>query len=308
MTITVRNNSGSQQTWVNKFFEVDETYIIPSNRLHLWRNNDSAFAAISNGTLVVGNSTEEFSDKTTAWNWLLGERPSPFSNGKLAIHESSRPFTDVRLGTYYVGVDDDLSTGEYLGSDEPAFITVDSADSTISKDFEFDPQHGEVWVHEGYAWWSGAGPGDNFSVAIISNPTPLATSNVSLDLEVNGKLILPASGGAGTGTHGFAGQPVPVFKPSSNGFWNLDNGSLQPVASQTGQYDLYTSEVWVDYIIAKVPVLGTTTNYVKFQSADTSQIPPGYKLRVILNNVSGNTWSIGFFMTVYRELPEPIPL
>lgn len=234
---------------------------------------------------------------------------SDTSGRKLAIHESSRPlFEGKKYGTYYVGVDDNFQTGEYLGDPDVAFITVGATEPSISKDFEFDPQHGDVWIHEGYAWWSGAGDGDYFSVKIIANPTPLATSNVPLDYELDGNKIHYAAGGAGTGTHGFAGTPVPVFKPSSDGYWNLVDGSLQPASSQDGEYDLYTVEVFVDYIIAKIPVLGTATNYVKFQSADTSQLPAGYKLRVELTNASANTWSIGFFMTVYRELPEPIPL
>lgn len=221
------------------------------------------------------------------------------ADNKLAIHESSRPDIGGKaFATYWTGAGDNLDTGEIGGGDLLAILTEPST-VVNSIDVKFDPQYGDVYIHEGYAMWSGAGFGDCLSVEVIAPATQLQTS-VNLDYEMDDHKVKYASGGPGAGTHGFAANPVLVPNRLGTGYWDY-NGTLSYCAGQTGAYDIFDEEQITGRFINRVPVTGTNYSYTMLQSADSSLIPYPYFMRVTAFNYSATEWSIWMILTVYRE-------
>lgn len=219
---------------------------------------------------------------------------------KLKIHESSRPDTpDKELVSCWAGVGDDIVNHIIWGGDK-AIIESEVGIPTKSVDIKFDPLFGEVWIHEGYAMWENAQIGDSVSVHVIAPPASLQTS-INLDLVITGNRVIYSPLGPGTGTHGFADTPAPVFVNSNNGDWDIVDGNLVPNFNGTGKYCIFTEEKTVSRFIEKVPVAGTTYSYVMLQSADSAKLVYPFYLRFIANNFSNSNWKIWFFMTVYRE-------
>lgn len=224
---------------------------------------------------------------------------SELGDNKLWVHESSQPVVPGKqLFTIWSGAMDD-TTGGNIGDGDPTIITtaVSTATSTIRVNFIHD--QGLVYIHEIYAMWANAGLGDHFSVYVMADPSPLQQST-NLDLEIVSNKISPASGGAGTGTHGWNGSPVLVTNNTGTGDWDYD-GSTLAGNTGAGAFDAHDIEMTVQRYLNKVPVYGTSNGYTRFTSFDTSRLPPGYFANLVVNNVSDTIWSLFTFMVIYRE-------
>ncbi len=267
---------------------------------------------------VVGQASTNAADYTdfnnnykTVVDTIPPENPQPVSlpeiglsessGTKLAIHESSRPqIAGKTFHTVWTGAGDDMSTPA-LGGGTLLNIETEVGQATTSQDIEFHPNYGQVYVHEGYVQWEDAGWHDYIDVSVHANPTPTQQS-VNLDYEIDGSVkIKVADGGPGTGTHGLNGSPVWVPNTSGTGWWDTDGETATFSATQTGAYDWYIVEIEADRFMNKVPVYGSSSQYIMLQSADTSLIPPGYLIRITANNVSNTVWKSWMFVTLYRE-------
>jgi len=218
---------------------------------------------------------------------------------KLAIHESSRPsLNGLSFATVWTGAGDDV-TNHIIGGGPLMELTLTPGTLSVSVEAEFDAAFGEVWLHEGYVMWETAGWGDYINNSVFSRPTLLQTS-INLDYEIVSNKVKYATGGAGTGTHGFASTPVLVPNVNKTGYWNY-NGTLTPNLTQTGAYDIYDIEVEVNRFHNKVPLFGSATAFNMLQSADSSLVPNNYFLRITAYNMSNTTWKVWFIMTLYRE-------
>lgn len=227
------------------------------------------------------------------------------TGAKLQIHESSRPDTpDKKLISCWAGCGDDITNHLIWGGPNLIIQNVSGVPNQ-SVDMKFDPLFGEVWIHEGYAMWEGAKIGDSISVHVIAPPAQLQTVQ-NLDLIVSGNRVKYSPSGAGTGTHGFADVPAPVEMNNNNGDWDIIDGSLVPNFSGTGKYAIFTEEKVAMKLMEKIPIAGTTYNYIMLQSADSAKMEYPYFLRVISNNVSNTNWKIWFFVTIYREFTNYI--
>jgi hypothetical protein len=223
------------------------------------------------------------------------------TGAKLQIHESSRPDrTDKKYVSCWSGVGDDVENHVIWGGPK-LVIQNEPGIATKTVDFSFDPLFGEVWIHEGYAMWEGAGFGDAISVHVMAPGVQLQTLS-NLDLVLSANTVKYSSSGPGTGTHGFASIPAPVPVYDSTGDWNIDeNNNLIPDFSGNGKYKIYTEEKTVFRFLEKIPIGGTTYSYTMLQSADSSQLIHPYFVRLISHNTSNSSWKIWFFVTLYRE-------
>lgn len=222
------------------------------------------------------------------------------SGKKLAIHESSRPVVDGKnFTTYWTGSGDDMVTPA-IGGGDSLLVQTSIGTATETVEIQFHSDYGDVYIHEGYVQWEGAGWGDSIDVEMVATATPTQTST-NLDYELDGAKIKAAAGGAGTGTHGLNGNPVFVPNTAGTGYWDLVGGSPQYSATQEGAYDWYTVEVLLARFMNKIPVYGNSSNYIMLQSADSSLVAPGYLIRITANNVSDTAWKAWMIMTLYRE-------
>lgn len=226
---------------------------------------------------------------------------SESSGDKLAIHESSRPQIDGKFfHTYWTGSGDDMTTPA-IGKGSILTVETTAGQATISVDIQFHKDYGDVYLHEGYIQWESAGWGDYVDVEVFASATPLQQAT-NLDYTIDASVkIRYAAGGAGTGTDGLNGDPVWVPNAAGTGWWDIVNGAASFSSGQTGAYDWYTIEILANRFMNKVPVYGSSSNYVMLQSADTTLLAPGYIIRITANNVSNTAWKTWMFMTLYRE-------
>ena len=226
---------------------------------------------------------------------------SESSGKKLAIHESSRPQVDGKFfHTYWSGAGDDMDTPA-IGDGNVLTVETEVSNPITSVDVQFHKDYGDVYMHEGYIQWQNAGWGDTVDVEVYATATPLQQST-NLDYTiVESVKIRYAPGGAGTGTDGLAGDPVFVPNVAGTGWWDVVDGAPSFNATQTGAYDWYTIEILANRFMNKVPVYGSSSNYVMMQSADTVLLPNGYLIRITANNISNTVWKAWMIMTLYRE-------
>jgi len=229
---------------------------------------------------------------------------SETSGKKLAIHESSRPqIPGKEFHSYWTGAGDDMSTpaiGKGTILDILTEVTSPATPKTMVN-AQFHKDYGDVYLHEGYIQWENAGWGDHIDVEIFATATPLQqVTNLDYTIDASVK-IRYAAGGAGTGTDGLNGDPVWVPNAAGTGWWDTDGTTATFSSSQTGAYDWYTIEILTNRLMNRIPVYGSSSNYVMLQSADTTLLPNGYCVRITAHNVSDTVWRAWIFMTLYRE-------
>lgn len=230
----------------------------------------------------------------------------PFSElgNKLAIHSSTKPAKDDKeFYLVWTGAGDDVTgSPPLLGDGEIIQFALTTGAPSKSIEVRFAPEYGDVYVHEGYAKWENGGIGDYITASVISEPTILQTSN-TLDLEVVNNWVKFASGGAGTGTHGFAATPTLIRRSlSKDGDWDYDEtNGLIPNTLGTGEYKISDIERSVHRYINKIPTNGSSYGYTRLTSDETAYLPAGYFLRITAYNISDSTWNCCVFMEVFRE-------
>ena len=228
---------------------------------------------------------------------------SDLDGKKLAVHTSYRP-TVPGIQTYAVwtGCGDDIAASPD-GIGDGDILSFVSAVGTASqtKEVRFDPSSGRVWIHEAYLKFEGGSAGDYISSEVIAEASILQTS-VNLDLVLTGDDVSYAPGGAGTGTHGFAGTPVLVPRTFFNdGDWDYDGTTLTPNMDGTGGFKIRQVESVVHKYINKIPCHGSCPTYFSMSSDETAEIPAGYLIRVTATNGSDTVWEASVIMEIYRE-------
>ncbi len=230
----------------------------------------------------------------------------PFSDlgNKLAIHSSTKPaITDKDFYLVWTGAGDDVSGSPVTIADGPMLqFSMEPGTATVSVEARFAPEFGDVYIHEGYAKWDNAGLGDYMNASVVTDATQLQTT-INLDLEIVDNWVKFATGGAGTGTHGFAASPVLLKRTKSkDGDWNYDEiNGLTPNILGTGLYKISDIEREVHKYINKIPTFGSSYGYTNLTSDETAYLPPGYFLRITVHNISNTTWNACVFMEVFRE-------
>lgn len=278
-------------------FEVTEAYKL------ILKTDNEVFSLISSGDIIVNNGTKDLS-AIEGWQTLIGDNSFPISEigSKIWVHSSSKPvLPDTQLYVQWIGAGDD--TINHIIGEGPLGIINNSPGTPISTvDFEFDESFGAIYIHEGFATWQNAQPGDYLSALIVAEGTHLQqVQNLDLVLDSD-NYVLYSTGGPGTGTHGFASQPYLLNRTfSKDGDWDYSAAtSLVPNFTKTGEYKINVNEMPVHRFINKLPIFGTNTNPFRMPSEDTFDLPHGYFLRIEAHNVSNTDWQAAIMITVYR--------
>lgn len=221
---------------------------------------------------------------------------------KIWVHSSSKPqLPDRMFFIQWVGAGDDAN-GQIGGGDLLHFHLTPGT-SSIYKDAKFYDGNGLVFIHEGYCSYNNAGHGDYLDVSVWAEGSPLQTvTNLDLIVDADGEVKYSPLG-PGTGTHGFAAEPILVGRRFLKlGNWDYDpiNG-LRPNFTKTGEFDIYASDQEVHKLVCKLPVTGTSNGLTRLVSEDTTQLPNGYFLRITATNTSNTEWNANVLLTVYRE-------
>jgi len=302
--IRLKNNSGSDGNWVGQTI-VDTEYHNITETDTSWRDSSAVFTSIAAGDLVVNKGadvSDDILDPITGWNWLIGDTmPKSDLGDKMAVHSSSMPLKPGKsFILQWIGAGDDITTGD-IGEGELLAFQMNTGTEYVIKDIHFHPDHGHIYLHEGYAKWEGGMPGDHFDAFIVAGASALQPA-VSLDLEITDNWVHLAAGGPGAGTHGFAATPVLIPRTfSKDGDWDYDaTNGLVPNLAGDGGYKISDIERKVHRYMTKIPSCGTST-YTRLTSDETAWLPPGFFIRIEVHNVADHDWTFAVMMEVFRE-------
>jgi len=300
--LTIKN-TGADGTWTGQTILAGATFTIVESKRKVWRKDTQVFTDVANGILVVGDGVNDITDVVKGWNWMLGDtQPMSDLGGKLAVHSSATPTSgNSKFHLVWTGAGDDI-VGGTIGDGDLIVIQNAIGQSTAFIDVEFLSNGGLTFIHEGYARWSNGGIGDYLTARVLAHPSVVQTS-VNLDLIMSGNYILPAPGGAGTGTHGWGGTPNIIPRTfDKNGGWDYDpTNGLQPNLTDNGEYHISIVEEIVQKYHNKIPTDGTCNTPIVFTSDNTAQLPSGFFIRITTYNTSDTVWHASIFFEVYRE-------
>lgn len=303
--VKVKNNTAADATWVGQTIIAGAYYTLNERETSIWITDNVVFSDIGAGNLIVNDGTDDITDSVSAWSWLLGDTmPKSELGNKLAIHSSTKPAKPGKeFYLVWTGSGDDVlgSPITIAGGDLLQFVLQPGIPS-ITKEVRFSSLFGDVYIHEGYAKWDNAGMGDHISAVVVADPTLLQTL-ANLDLEIVNNWVKFATGGAGTGTHGFAANPTLIKRSKSkDGDWDYDTtNGLVPNLSGTGEYKISDIEREVHKYINKIPTFGNSYGYTRLTSDETAELPVGYFLRITTHNISDTAWTSCIFLEVFRE-------
>lgn len=305
MAIRIKNTSGADGLWVGQLIADGEYYDLPMSDRSEWTDDPDVFADISSGNLVVNDGVNDIIETLKGWRHLEGTLAFPVSdldNQKLAVHTSYKPrVPGITTYAVWTGAGDDIAGGN-LGDGDLLHFDMTAGNPITSKDIKFDhASFGRIWLHEAYMKFTGAGDGDFITSNIMAEATTLQTS-LNLDLVIDGDDIKFAPGGPGTGTHGFAANPVLIPRSFSNdGDWDYDGTNLTPNVAGTGKYKIKTVETPVHRFVNKIPCYGDCASYFSMTSDETAELNPGYFIRAEVHNNSNGNWHLSVMLEIYRE-------
>ena len=228
---------------------------------------------------------------------------SDIDGKKLSVHLSYKPKTDKRNWATWTGAGDDIDDPSQVGNGEVLDFYMAPDKEIVSKEVRFHPDHGRVWIHEGYLKFIDGGIGDHLCADIVAMDTPVQTA-VNLDLVLENNWIKFSTSGPGTGTHGFANPNQIVLIPrefSSDGDWDYDGANLTPNFTGNGGYKISNVERNVHRYINKIPCFGSCATYFSMTSDETAELPRNYFIRVSCHNKSRSNWHASVLMELYRE-------
>lgn len=313
--VRVKNNSGTDDTWVGQLIFDGEYYTLSTNEYDIWSNNTKVFNDIGSGNLIVNkgeDTTDDISNSVEAWNWITGDT-LPRSNldlTKIAVHASPKPITEKSTYAVWSGAGDDMSGSPIdhennLGAGPLLSFSLSPGTSHQCVDMEFDPVHGRVWVHEGYAKFEGASHGDYFDAYIMAYAS-FFQPYVNLIGYLEDNWFIPAvpGGSPDMAQLGFATTPVLIPRTYvMDGDWDYDEdtGTLSPNFTKTGEYKISDVVRPVHKYVNKVPATGSAYPYTTMSSDETAELNEGYFIRITAHNVSDTSWTASVFIEMYRE-------
>jgi hypothetical protein len=312
--INIKNISGINKTYAGQTILDAETYSLSPSEVSGFSKDVKFFQDVSSGDIIINNGLIDILDPIDAWDHVINDikmvtitQMNPDLGGKVSVHSSSKP--DVEGSHVYAvwsGSGDSPDPNIVGGGDLLQFQL------TIGKPFEIKDvifnhaAFGRVWIHEAYLKFANGGIGDYVSAYIMSNPTPLQQV-ASLDLVLEERLgvnfVKYSPSGPGTGTHGFAANPILIPRlRTKDGDWDYnETDGLVPNFTGTGEYLICEQEYAVSKYINKIPCFGSTSNYFTMSSDETAEVPPGYFVRVKCVNNSNSNWNLSVIMELFRE-------
>jgi len=314
--VKIKNNTEAGLTAGGKTLSVGEYIVLSESDIEQWKSDSEVFTLVGNGSLIVNkgeNIADDITDPIEGWKWLIGDTlpTSRTIGGKLAVHSSSKPEpAGTETFAVWTGAGDDLSKedpNESIGGGELLNFSMsydNAGPHWETKDVRFDPRHGRVWIHEAYIKFEDGGIPDYLTSSIMADPSPVIDHTVSLDLIVEDDWVKYSPGGPGTGTHGFAGNPILIPRPySKDGDWDFDGTNLLPNFTGTGKYKISNIEREVSRYFNKLPCNGTSSTYFTMTSDETAELHNelGYFIRIKVRNQSNSAWNLSVIMEIFRE-------
>lgn len=309
--VTIKNISGASGTWKGQSFDIAEKITLSATEVLDWASDEDIFEAVATHKLCVGDGTDEFPDHIEGWNWLIGNNDqilplSDIDSNKLMVHSSTKPRIDGEPDFYVIwtSTGDDTSTGT-AAEGEPLSFHMTTGVSSLTKDVKFDQSiNGRVFIAEAYLKFDNGGEGDSLTSEVVASPTVLQQA-VNLDLVVTNNIVSYSQSGPGTGTHGFAANPILIPRTFSlDGEWNFDieTMSLTPNFTGTGNFRIMDIEKPVHRFFNKLPCHGSSYGYFSMAGDETTELPAGFFVRVRVDNVSDGDWSAHVVMEIYRQV------
>lgn len=317
-TITIHNVSGEEKTYSGQVIVDTETYTLATDEYITLQQNQTLFADVASGDVLVGDGTSDFTDVTEGWAWLVGDSQtvtipalsfSDIDEKKLAVHTSYKPkLPGVTTYAIWAGAGDDITASPGGGLGEGELLDFEMTPQTgsppttqiVTKDVKFHPAHGRIWLHEGYLRFSGGGHNDYITSDVVADATPVQTF-VDKILYIEDNWIKYAVGSPNPATHGWGGTPVLIPRTYANdGDWDYDGVNLTPNFTGTGGYKISDIERAVHRYINRIPCCGDSP-YFSMTSDETTELPAGYFIRIHAHNVSNTTWNASVLMEIYRE-------
>ncbi|MEM2159604.1 MAG: hypothetical protein QXN55_01465 [Candidatus Nitrosotenuis sp.] len=302
--VKITNQAHRDLTILGRLILDGETILLSPSEIETWRGSEEAFDSVADKDILISDDKIVYTNPMQGWNYLYGEElPISEVGNKIWVHSSAKPIIPGKtLYVQWIGRGDDIQN-HVLGQGDLLHFNITPGTPNLYKDIKFDPLFGSVYVHEGYASWHNAGLGDTMSALIMAEPTPLQqVANLDLIVDENGNIHYSPQG-PGTGTHGFAGLPHLLSRSySQDGEWDYDEtNGLRPNFTNTGLFRMSTYEQAVHRFVNDVPIYGTSDDFFRMVSEDTFLLPPGYFMRIFVNNNSNTEWHAAVMMTVYRE-------
>jgi len=230
--------------------------------------------------------------------------PQVAGENKLWVQQTAMPVRDaLRTTTVYTSRGDDLSTPTMSEGTE-IWLDLAASDTTKSVDLEWSASFGKMWLHEGWVSYKGAGPKDNVSAIVVAGATPMIANPSGTYVIVDTKVVYVGTGNGTIGTHSLGGIPTLVESLAKTGNWNYDADSATPLTpnlSSEGKYNIFTVDKIVENFISKFLITGASAHPIHFSPSQAQEFPPGYKLRIQVENKSGTIFQVWGGLTLYRE-------
>lgn len=306
--IKLINTTGADITLVGRILKANTNVNIDGTEAYELRDDEDAYDNIVSGAIVVNDGTNDMKPMV-GWDYLkpdgvevrVAQTSDIGENKKIWVHTSSKPEIDGKqFYIQYSGAGDDIAGG-LIGGGNMLQVQMEIGEAEKAVDVDFITDKGDVYIHEAYAMWCDAGWGDTFSVEIYAKATPMQTLQ-DLHYIIVDNVVMASPGGPGTGTHGFAGNPVLLKMNDWSGLWDYDSvNGLRPNLEGKGRFHIMDKQLMVNRFMNRIPVHGSNHNPTRFDSNDTAWMPPGYFLRLTAHNNSNTKWNLSLSMTTFRE-------
>jgi hypothetical protein len=226
----------------------------------------------------------------------LTSKPPETYDGKVISHPSPRPL-DPKTYTYWTGRGDSLiqrAAGDLLAFD----VASGTASMTIEIPFHYGPTN---YIRQAFIGYENAGWLNSVSASLAAGYTPVVEGGPQPIYVVDNHIIKLD---VASGTHTLAGYPVPVPAYPFNGsvgYWNVENFTPSYVPDGTGTYNFYDIDIPVGTFMEDFLIYGTNYQFIRLDSNDIENVPPGYLLKITVHNRAGVDFKVWANLYEYKQ-------
>ena len=309
--VRVKNNKGSDDTWVGQLIADGTYYDLLETDITFWSNDDKVFADVTNGNLIVNRGSDTVDDilnSLAGWNWLVGNPETDVDGFPIVSLGNNKTLYDGRnvvsvnrmpagYNVTWTSRGDDIDNGTYLNGTQIELTSL-TPNNTLEMQF-LDP----FYVIGGRITWFGAKYGDYINVYMIAPATTGLTqqagdfNKVEIVPSSGLNIIVPASPGTGAWDMDLSAtlnanvnilKATPIPNSSETGWFNYDTETnvLTPNYTGTGKYDLFDFEITLlRYVTEYYPILGDSFRNFELENVVAKFILPNYVFRFKTNSI-----------------------
>ena len=264
---------------------------------------------------IIGKSPTndlDYDDFITNYKTSIDQNIKPFSfpisivdnlkvGNKLKVASSPKPESETKsYFSCWSNSGDDVINHIIWGGDKLSF-SFSPGINKIEKRLYFDPVFGDVFIYSGCCMWKNGNEGDSM-YAGLWGPATLLQTHVNLNLVLEGTRVKYSEDGPGTGTHGFASNPILIPNKTRSGYWNYSPVTgLVPDLTGNGKYDIFTEEKEVFRMINGLEFFGNSNGYIDIKGLDSVQILYPYFIKVVFETNGNSNLYASCYLCLYRE-------